>query len=127
MIQRRESRGGEAVLIVQQLDAIRRLCRRVLEAEGYRVFEAAGAAEALRVAEEIPGGPDLAILDVPLRWRSGFELADALEREYPALRTCFTGSYRWGEELRGRPFLGKPFSTLRLAMAAREALSEDRP
>lgn len=117
-------RGTEGVLLVQELDGLRRLCRKVLERQGYRVADAGTAEEALEAAAAFPGGPELAILDVVLPRQSGFELAGTLERSYRGLRTLYTSSHPWSEEFTGRRFLEKPFSMVDLLQKVRAVLSE---
>lgn len=64
------------ILVVDDEPAIREVVRLNLEAEGYEVVSAEGAASALRAFEEQPAV--LAILDVMLPDTDGFELARLL-------------------------------------------------
>jgi two-component system, OmpR family, KDP operon response regulator KdpE len=65
-------------LVVDDEPPIRRFLRTSLAASGYRILEAADAAEGLRsVAAEMP---DVVILDLGLPDRSGLELIDEIRR-----------------------------------------------
>lgn len=66
------------ILVVDDEPAIREVVRLNLEAEGYEVVSAEGAASALRAFEEQPAV--LAILDVMLPDTDGFELARLLRQ-----------------------------------------------
>jgi DNA-binding NarL/FixJ family response regulator len=68
---------GASVLIVDDHSGFRAQARRMLESEGYRVVgEAGDAASALEAARAL--GPDLALVDVYLPDRDGFEVASRL-------------------------------------------------
>ncbi|HET7427146.1 MAG TPA: response regulator [Gemmatimonadales bacterium] len=81
---------GEAtskILVVDDNDAERYYISRVLSKAGYKVMEAATAAEALRLAADVP---DLVTLDVRLPDLNGFEVcrrikADPTTRDVPVL------------------------------------------
>ena len=66
------------VLIVDDEKNIRRTLRMVLEGEGYRVYDAAGVAEAERVLTS-DAGVDLVLLDVRLGQDSGLEFLRRLK------------------------------------------------
>jgi DNA-binding NarL/FixJ family response regulator len=68
---------GASVLIVDDHSGFRAQARRMLESEGYRVVgEAGDAASALEAARAL--GPELALVDVYLPDRDGFEVASRL-------------------------------------------------
>jgi len=64
------------VLIVDDMTETRRLMRRVLERDGFRVTEAASGEDALRVIRS--SRPQLVILDLRLPQMSGFDVAREL-------------------------------------------------
>src|SRR4029079_3133992 len=75
------------ILVVDDNDAERYYVARVLSKAGYKVMEAATAADALRLAA---GVPDLVTLDVRLPDLNGFEVcrrikADPTTRDVPVL------------------------------------------
>lgn len=67
-----------AILVVDDEPAIRRLLRATLESAGYRVHEAATAAEGVR---ELSRSPDLVLLDLGLPDRNGLELLPVIARQ----------------------------------------------
>jgi signal transduction histidine kinase/CheY-like chemotaxis protein len=71
--------GGKTVLVVDDDLSIRRLLRQELEAESYRVKEAADGMEALNQVKK--ERPDLIILDVMMPGMSGFDVAAVLKHD----------------------------------------------
>jgi CheY-like chemotaxis protein len=69
-------RGSAAVLVVDDHDSFRSLARKLLEAAGFAVTEAANGAEATRQAECLH--PNLVLLDIQLPDFDGFEVARRL-------------------------------------------------
>lgn len=67
---------GVRVLVVDDEDAIRLLCRVNLEASGIEVFEAEDGESALAAAQE--HRPDLILLDVMMPARNGWDVAHQL-------------------------------------------------
>ena len=69
-------RGSAAVLVVDDHDSFRSVARKLLEAAGFAVTEAASGAEATRQAECTQ--PNLVLLDIQLPDFDGFEVARRL-------------------------------------------------
>lgn len=125
-----EVRGGnEMILLVEDEAELRLLARQILECYGYRVLEGATGAEALRLwprhAQEI----DLLLTDVIMpEGITGWELAERLRADKPALKVLCTSGYSVDLNRRhfhppaGVRFLQKPFKPLMLALAVRETL-----
>jgi two-component system cell cycle sensor histidine kinase/response regulator CckA len=98
------------VLVVDDEEEVRTLTARMLAAAGYRVATAAGALQALQLAES--GTVRLVVTDLRMPGMSGEELAEHLRRRTPELPVLFMSGYtsaRTGSGLPG-PFLAKPFS-----------------
>jgi DNA-binding response OmpR family regulator len=84
------------VVVADDDDAIRLLCRVNLELEGYRVAEAANSRELARVAEEEEVA--LVLLDVHLGSEDGIEVARVLRERHPGIPIAFlSGSVDFGE------------------------------
>jgi CheY-like chemotaxis protein len=66
-------RGSAAVLVVDDHESFRSLARKLLEAAGFTVTEAANGAEATQAA--ISTQPSLVLLDINLPDSNGFEVA----------------------------------------------------
>ncbi len=71
------------ILVVDDDEVLGQVLRRVLEREGYTVFHATSATQALQLAQEVH--PALSLLDLCLPDGDGGELAQKLEAQFPAL------------------------------------------
>ncbi len=101
--------AGKTVLVVEDEEGLRLLCRVNLELDGYRVVEAASLADARRaLAEE---QVDAMLLDFHLGDGDGRELLESLGSSRPPV-ALFTGSAEVGPELRALAddVLAKPFT-----------------
>jgi DNA-binding response OmpR family regulator len=100
------------VLVVDDDESLRLLCRVNLELEGYRVLEAATveAAEQLLRDERI----DVVLLDVHVGSEDGFTLLGHIDAPRVVL---FSGSYEVDDERRAQvdAILRKPFTLAELA------------
>jgi two-component system KDP operon response regulator KdpE len=76
------SRTGHLVLVIDDEPPIRRFLRASLEAEGYRVVEAAGGEEGLKLAATQP--PDLVLLDLGLPEMDGLDVLVRLREWFTA-------------------------------------------
>jgi DNA-binding response OmpR family regulator len=107
---------GGRVLVVDDEEGIRVLCRVNLELGGYTVFEAADGVEAIAVARR--ERPDVIFLDLMMPKMDGWDTlsalrADATTAEIPVVlltaRTSEEDQIRgWGEEI--FEYLPKPFN-----------------
>lgn len=106
---------GPAVLIADDEPLLRRLMRRVLEAEGLVIHEAADGAEALAVLGAARPAADVAVIDLGLPPWGGVETLERLLAAQPGLRVVLTSGLppdaRADAALRreGGLFLQKPF------------------
>jgi two-component system, cell cycle sensor histidine kinase and response regulator CckA len=135
----RPTRGGEArspgtesVLIAEDDEVVRRLLVRILRAEGYRVFDAANAIEAIRFSADKTAPIDLLLTDIVMPGISGPELARRLRENRPSLQVLFVSGYVEDDVTRdeavqsGDALLQKPFGNKELALAVRRALDARR-
>jgi nitrogen-specific signal transduction histidine kinase/CheY-like chemotaxis protein len=120
--------GSEAILVVEDDPAVRRVAVTLLESLGYRVLPASdgkSALDVLRGAEPI----DLLFTDLIMpNGMSGQELLKKAREVRPGLKALFTSGYS-EQFLKGRggadekaPLVGKPYRRQRLAEAVRGAL-----
>jgi signal transduction histidine kinase len=122
-------RGTETVLLVEDEPAVRELATRVLRAQGYRVLDAAGGAEALASIQQ-PGmaQPDLVLTDLIMPQLGGAALVEQLLAMYPAIKVLFMSGYTEGGVIQqgllnpGVAFLQKPFTPTALIRKVREVL-----
>jgi PAS domain S-box-containing protein len=123
--------SGEAVLVVEDEDAVRGIAVRILKNAGYRVHAAANAGEALLVCEQLGGEVDLLLTDVVMPRVGGAELAARLATLCPRLRVLFMSGYpddaiaQDGVLAPGTPFIAKPFTAAALTRKVREALEAE--
>jgi len=128
---RREARGTETILLVEDDPAVRTLGQRVLRRQGYRVLTACTPDEALRLAARAGPGPEalrLVVTDVVLPGLKGPDLYARLAARRPGLRVIYMSGYTdevtVPPEVRGRKslFLQKPFPPRVLLEKVREVL-----
>jgi PAS domain S-box-containing protein len=123
--------GSECILLAEDEGALRRLARRVLEAQGYTVLEASNAEEAHGVAQRFPGRVRLLVTDMVMTGDSGRDLARRLLASWPQTRVLYVSGYAdastAGENALepGAHFLQKPFTPDALVRKVREILDSD--
>jgi CheY-like chemotaxis protein len=107
---------GPTILVVDDERVARRLLYRVLSEEGYRVFEAASAEEAIGVLDLAHPYVHLIILDVVMPAVDGVELGRRILGRWPPLRLLYMSAHP-AEVLVQRGltdpqvhFLAKPFT-----------------
>ena len=111
--------------------AVRRLARRVLSREGYRISEADNAESALRILAD-GQHVDLLLTDIVLPGgMSGIELARIAKTERPRLKLLFASGYASDplvkRESAGQldaPLLKKPFQPDELLLLVRQIINE---
>lgn len=121
-------RGRETLLVVEDQAVLRGIVVRALSEQGYRVLEAAGTDEALRLAALEGPRIDLVVTDVVMPGAGGLALVEALRAGRPGLKALFMSGH--GAEARVPTGLAdgevrvlpKPFRLEDLARAVREAL-----
>lgn len=131
-----ETGQGQTILVADDEEGIRVLCRVNLEMSGYEVIEAADGLSALAMARS--EHPDLVFLDVMMPGMDGWDVLrllkeDATTADIPVVmltaRTSEADQIRaWGEGV--LQYLAKPFSPqlleeyAELALAPRDAEAE---
>jgi CheY-like chemotaxis protein len=95
------------VLVVDDHNGFRAFARRLLEASGLKVMEAANGSEAIVIARS--RRPDLVLLDVQLPDLDGFEVAQVLSHEEPPPVVVLTSTREqsdYGDRARASPAAG---------------------
>lgn len=121
-------REQEIILLVEEDALLRGLTSKVLRTSGYRVLEAADAAEALLLAESHNTPVALLITEIRLLQMSGRELARQLQQTHPQIKTLFTAGFM--EDNTGQrgaasswvSMLQKPFTVEQLLQRVRHTL-----
>src|SRR5579871_4773331 len=124
---RKDVRGTETILVVEDQEEVRHLAVAVLETYGYRVLSAAAGEEALALARTFQASIDLLLTDMVMPGMSGLDLAHQLTAER-AVRVLFMSGYtesaiaHRGILEAGLQYLQKPFTPESLAEKVREVL-----
>ena len=124
----RDTSGTETVLLVEDMEALREIARRVLVRSGYTVLEAHNGREALEIAGKRAAPIHLLLTDVVMPEMNGLRLAQQLQRMRPDIAVLFMSGYadddetRKGVEEARAGFIHKPFSPVQLLIAVRDAL-----
>ena len=122
-------RGTETVLFVEDEDAVRSIVQTVLARRGYRVLAASNGPQAIAIAQAHDGPIHLVVTDVVMPGMGGRELAAAVARIRPGIRTLFISGYtedaivRQGVLDANVAFLPKPFSPDQLARTVSDVLA----
>jgi signal transduction histidine kinase/ActR/RegA family two-component response regulator len=120
--------GTETILLLEDVDQLRRWAIVVLQGMGYKVLGAADGLEALRVSEDYEGPIHLLVTDVVTPGMSGRSVAERLVTLRPEMKVLFMSGYtddaiaRHGVLGAGSVFLQKPFTGSALAQKVREIL-----
>ena len=122
---------GRTLLLVEDDEHVRAVVRRMLEADGFAILEAAEGEAALMHSEA--GDPDslsVLVTDTIIPGPGGVELADRIRLRHPALRTVIMSGYTQpqvtGEQTLARhtEFIAKPFSATDLRNKLASLLAE---
>jgi PAS domain S-box-containing protein len=123
--------GTETVLVVEDDASVRRLAVLGLRSNGFTVFEAANAADALELVTSSASSIDLLVSDVVMPGMRGPELASHLRELRPSARLLLVSGHAdtneafRDEDGRVIQLLPKPFTPDRLARKVREILDTE--
>ena len=128
---RRNLRGNETVLVVEDQDEVRRMTATALERYGYRVLAAASGQEAEQLAAAHAEPIHLLLTDVIMPGITGRELAERITAERSGMAVLYMSGYtdqtmaRSGVLDPGVQLLAKPFTPSQLAEKVRAALGAE--
>ena len=119
--------ASETILVVEDDESVRAGTVASLDELGYRVLQAADAAEALRRLE---ANPEVALVftDIVMPGMNGRKLADEIAQRFPAARVLFTTGFTKNAVVHngvldhGVNFIAKPFTIEQLARKLRDVL-----
>jgi CheY-like chemotaxis protein len=124
----RAPRTSETILLVEDEAAVRTLAKKILSQKGYRVFEAADGAIALRVAAAHVGEIDLVLTDVAMPNLGGRGMVEELRELSPSIHVLFMSGHPKEDVFPAKgsgdriPYLQKPFTGEMLFSEVRAAL-----
>jgi PAS domain S-box-containing protein len=120
--------GSETILLVEDVDDLRKLVQDVLKNYGYTVLTASHGSEALEIGERHRGPIHLLLLDVVLPQMSGAQIAERLKSSYPGTRVLYMSGYPEDAIIHRKlldgtaAFIQKPFAPTALLAKVRELL-----
>ena len=123
---RERGHSDGSVLLVEDEDGVRRLCRKLLESEGYEVIEAANGAQALELVRTRDAPLHLLLTDVIMPGLTGPQLAERVHDLRPDIRTLYMSGYtdaartELGDDA---PLIQKPFTPETLVERVRGAMA----
>ena len=118
----------ETILLVEDEYGVRKLVRKMLIQQGYRVLEAGDGNESLKLCDQHQGPIDMLLTDVVMPKMSGRELAERISDRYPGIKVLYMTGYtedaivHHGVLQQGIAVLKKPFLAEALARKVREVL-----
>lgn len=117
------------VLVVDDEDDLREVMRRILERRGFTALVASGAADAIELCREHPGGIHVLLTDLGMPGMPGQELARQAQDIRPGLRVVYiSGTSRELAVSQGlidedAAMLQKPFTADTLTAAVRAGMA----
>lgn len=122
--------GSGDILVVEDDDVVRKFVVQTLAQQGYRVLEASGGEEALKLLAKEAFTPELLLTDLVMRGMNGKELYDRVKELLPGIRVVYMSGYarnilsNHGAAPEGIAFLQKPFTLQVLIDKVAEAMQE---
>jgi len=122
--------GDETILLVEDDESVRKLCKHSLEQCGYTVLDSEDAMGAMKACQEHSGDIDLILTDVVMPNMNGPEMVELLVPIMPQSKVLYMSGYTDNAVLTtevlepGMNFLQKPFSLDSLAEKVRSVLDE---
>jgi DNA-binding NtrC family response regulator len=123
VLKARMSNGTPTILVVDDESAVRRAVEGMLQREGYQVYTAESASEAVSIAERLDCGINLLVTDMHMPDTDGHQLIQAIRQICPRLGTMMmSGFVPTDEPDRDYPILSKPFTKDQLLAAVKQVL-----
>ncbi len=122
----------QTILVVDDDPVVLALARDIVAGEGYRVLEAAGGEDALRIAADYAGPIHLLLTDVVMPGMNGPDLADRLRSIRRDMKVLFMSGFTAEivadyRVIPGAPLITKPFTLAGLALKVRRILGYRSP
>jgi two-component system, cell cycle sensor histidine kinase and response regulator CckA len=120
----------ETLLVVDDEEIVRRLAARMLVQLGYKVLEAGGGSEAVRLLRRGAHRIDAVLTDVAMPGIGGRELGETIAQCWPQIRVLYMSGFaamrmvNEGALDPSRPFIQKPFTSDQLGRKMRELFTD---
>ena len=120
--------GDETILIVEDEDGVRKLTKKILSKQGYKILEASSGGDALLICEQRNEPIHLLLSDVVMPGINGPELARRIKTLFPGVKVLFMSGYadrtifQSGILDEKAFFIQKPFSARDLAEKIQEVV-----
>ena len=127
-VRTKPAKGKETVLVVEDEAGVRTLVCETLKSKGYKILQAEGAAQALKIAGQHTKPIHLLLTDVVMPETGGKELTKRLTTLHPETKVLYMSGYtddaivRHGISAGSMAFLKKPFAPNALVRKIREVL-----
>ncbi|MBN2423535.1 MAG: PAS domain S-box protein [Calditrichaceae bacterium] len=125
---RKNIKGNERILLVEDDDDVRQLSVVALRELGYTVFEASTGKKALEFLHSVEEPMDLVITDLVMPEMNGNELAKNIQLFFPKTKIMFCSGYTYnnltqsGQIRENIEYLQKPYSLQTLSVKVRNVL-----
>ncbi len=125
---RKNLKGNETILIVEDEDSVRMIASRALKSQGYKILEARNGGEAYMLCKKLDKPVDLVITDVIMPNISGTELIENLKTIWTDFKALYMSGYTKNEIIENGvldenvPYIQKPFMPVAIAKKVREIL-----
>jgi two-component system cell cycle sensor histidine kinase/response regulator CckA len=122
--------GSETIFVVEDNEEVRKLAKRILEKQGYKVLDGSQGNEALQICEGHKGPIHLMVTDVVMPGMSARELANRLMSVHPEMKVLYMSGYtdnaitHHGVLEKGMNYIQKPFTVDGLLRKVREVLDK---
>lgn len=125
--------NGESVLVVEDELPVLEMAAESLRSLGYTVYTAASPSAALSIAAAHQGEFKLVLTDVIMPEMNGSDVAQRIAQLQPGIKCLYMSGYpanfmtQRGVLETSVHFISKPFTQRQLAIAVRQALTDDQP
>jgi CheY-like chemotaxis protein len=125
---RRNIRGKETILVVEDEEIVRNLTVLMLQTLGYQTIQAAHGGEALEICRTFPEPIHLILTDMIMPQMSGKQFVEKLQKMSRNFKVLFVSGYSGDDTVDGKivgvdmPFIQKPFTREALGRKIRELI-----
>jgi two-component system cell cycle sensor histidine kinase/response regulator CckA len=122
--------GSGAIVVIDNDEPIRIICREMLSAAGYTVTEFENGSNAIDYYRQNPEAVDLFIIDMIMDGLNGRECFRELKQINPGVRAILSSGYSFENEMQEilsegiRGVLQKPFDSVKLSLVVAKALQD---